>query len=83
MSSSLAMAEEVKLLLRSADLGECLVDTGLSYVGRNENWAGRTSSGAEVFIKWMGLDGPRFQRALDFETFASPIGLDGVRTPVS
>jgi hypothetical protein len=53
------------------------------YLGRNDNWAGRTSAGRDVFVKRLngvGADA-RFDRTTAFERFAGDRPFDGWRVP--
>jgi hypothetical protein len=60
-------------------LGEALEDGAVSFSGRNDNWAGPTTSGAEVFVKRTSESG--MHRAVAFELFASAHAPKHLRTP--
>ncbi|MEU7001054.1 class V lanthionine synthetase subunit LxmK [Nonomuraea sp. NPDC046570] len=70
-ASPLGAAPEVNALLDRLGLGALDGDGVSAFAGRNNNWAGRTSTGARVFVK--RLDGDReeslirFRRALDLQ----------------
>lgn len=68
-------------------LGRFAADGGLTGVmGRNDNWAGRTESGREVFVKRIGGEGPharaRFDRLCAFEAALAGTTPSGWRAPV-
>ncbi|MCP3802649.1 class V lanthionine synthetase subunit LxmK [Allokutzneria sp. A3M-2-11 16] len=60
-------------------LGEAVDDGAVSFPGRNDNWAGPTTSGAEVFVKRTSEGG--MHRAVAFELFASGHAPKHLRTP--
>ncbi|WNO73343.1 class V lanthionine synthetase subunit LxmK [Streptomyces sp. AM8-1-1] len=68
-------APQVNELLERLGLGPFVPDGLTSFGGRNDNWAGTTGSGAQVFVKSVarGPDGtsPELQRALAFEQLAA------------
>ncbi|MFD7553852.1 MULTISPECIES: class V lanthionine synthetase subunit LxmK [unclassified Streptomyces] len=74
--ADLAGVPEVAALLGSLGLGAFDPDDVTSRVGRNDNWAGTTTTGARVFVK--RLRGPepaearsRYDRILAFEALAA------------
>ncbi|SDK53295.1 class V lanthionine synthetase subunit LxmK [Nonomuraea jiangxiensis] len=84
-ASPLEAAPEVNALLRRLGLGTLDGDGISAFAGRNNNWAGRTSTGAAVFVK--RLDGDReeslvrFGRALDFQAALLAHPSDDLRCP--
>lgn len=59
-------------------LGAFVAESLHSFAGRNDNWAGTTSTGAQVFVKKIvrspGSGADRFTRAVSFETMARRVG---------
>ncbi|GAA4992537.1 hypothetical protein GCM10023334_127210 [Nonomuraea thailandensis] len=84
-ASSLDDAPQVNDLLHRLGLGTLTQETLESFAGRNNNWAGHTSSGARVFVK--RLDGDRdealirFRRVLDLQEAISAGGTGDLRCP--
>ncbi|UBU19213.1 class V lanthionine synthetase subunit LxmK [Nonomuraea gerenzanensis] len=84
-ASSLDDAPQVNDLLHRLGLGTLTQESLESFAGRNNNWAGRTSSGARVFVK--RLDGDReealirFRRVLDLQRAISAGDTDDLRCP--
>ncbi|MEU7042837.1 class V lanthionine synthetase subunit LxmK [Streptomyces varsoviensis] len=75
-SVTLDEAPEVNRLLGHIGLGAFDPDDVHTRVGRNDNWAGRTTTGAQVFVKRLGGPVPedarrRFERILAFEELAT------------
>ncbi|GAA4012964.1 hypothetical protein GCM10022247_39470 [Allokutzneria multivorans] len=66
-------------LLARLGLGLPLESAAVAYSGRNANWAGPTSGGAEVFVKRTADSGMR--RAVAFELFASARTPQHLRAP--
>ncbi|MEU8983875.1 class V lanthionine synthetase subunit LxmK [Streptomyces sp. NPDC048309] len=66
---ALETVPEVSRALDGRGLGVLLPETIHSFNGRNDNWSGRTSTGAQIFLK--KIEGPhaqqRFDRTLRFE----------------
>lgn len=60
----LASAPAVARLLESLGLGTLRDDDVVSHIGRNDNWAGTTTTGAPVFIKRLGGESRDVQRRL-------------------
>ncbi|WP_228774977.1 class V lanthionine synthetase subunit LxmK [Streptomyces sp. NRRL B-1677] len=84
--TDLDAAPEVNALLERLGLGRLGQEGLASFGGRNDNWAGRTSGGRQVFVKTVARtaeDGsPQLDRALAFEHLAAlrPAG-SPLRTP--
>ncbi|MEV5349384.1 class V lanthionine synthetase subunit LxmK [Streptomyces achromogenes] len=76
---------EVDALLQELGLGPFVRETVTSPVGRNNAWAGVTERGDEVFVKRLSGGekdvASRMRRTLAFESYASAVGLNGVRRP--
>ncbi|MEU8776219.1 class V lanthionine synthetase subunit LxmK [Streptomyces sp. NPDC048606] len=78
---------EVAELLDRLGLGGFVPDGLTSFGGRNDNWAGTTTSGEEVFVKTVsrGPDGdsPELDRTLAYEALAGRLPADSpLRSPV-
>ncbi|MFK0224071.1 class V lanthionine synthetase subunit LxmK [Streptomyces vinaceus] len=71
--ADLRSVPEVEQIVEREGLGLLSSESLSTFPGRNENWAGTTSTGAEIFVK--KIDGPhaaeRFRRALSFTLFES------------
>jgi hypothetical protein len=71
----LEKAPEVEQFLGRLGLGSFDADTVVAHIGRNDNWAGTTSTGAKVFVKRVGGEPNdvlrRFHRIMAFEKIAS------------
>lgn len=69
----------VNELLSRLGLGKLADGDVTAHVGRNDSWAGRTSSGADVFVKLIGdTDGgatARLRRVRDFDAAARRAGV--------
>ncbi|WKU45664.1 class V lanthionine synthetase subunit LxmK [Streptomyces sp. VNUA116] len=84
--TDLDAAPEVNALLERLGLGRLDQDGLASFGGRNDNWAGRTSGGRQVFVKTVARaaegGSPQLDRALAFEHLAAhrPAG-SPLRTP--
>lgn len=79
-------APEVEAFLGRLGLGGFDADTVVAHIGRNDNWAGTTSTGAGVFVKRVGGGDPadvlrRFHRILAFETVVARHGGTELRGP--
>ncbi|MGV2917606.1 class V lanthionine synthetase subunit LxmK [Streptomyces alfalfae] len=76
---------EVDRLLQQLGLGSLDADDVIAYVGRNDNWAGTTSTGAKVFVKRVGGEPNdaqrRFRRITAFERVAARSGGEELRGP--
>ncbi|QWF82522.1 class V lanthionine synthetase subunit LxmK [Amycolatopsis sp. CA-230715] len=79
--SELAGSEATGTLLRGLGLGGFVPESGVSYLGRNQNCAGRTTAGAEVFVKKIDGAAVQFERAVRFEEMNRERGGGGVRAP--
>ncbi|WP_168200580.1 class V lanthionine synthetase subunit LxmK [Allokutzneria sp. NRRL B-24872] len=66
-------------LLERLGLGRALESGAASFSGRNDNWAGATTSGTEVFLKRTSATGMR--RAVAFEVFAAARTPEHLRAP--
>ena len=64
----------VNVLLERLGLGRLDPSAVTAFGGRNDNWAGPTTTGEQVFVKTVALtpdgDCPELQRALSFEELA-------------
>ncbi|MFJ2033282.1 class V lanthionine synthetase subunit LxmK [Streptosporangium sp. NPDC087985] len=84
-ASSLSEVPEVNILLERLGLGTLDAGTVDAFPGRNNNWAGHTTSGERVFVK--RLDGDRddsltrFRRVLDLQSLISHHSRDTLRCP--
>ncbi|MEU8550413.1 class V lanthionine synthetase subunit LxmK [Streptomyces roseoverticillatus] len=84
--ADLDAAPEVNALLERLGLGRLDQEGLASFGGRNDNWAGRTSGGRQVFVKTVARapegGSPQLDRALAFEHLAAlrPAG-SPLRTP--
>lgn len=80
---SLDRVPEVNALLDKLGLGSFEPDTVSSFVGRNDNWSGTTTTGANVFVKQLGESTAEqnFQRMTAFEELASGKPSPRLRTP--
>lgn len=72
----LNQARQVTALLESLGLGAFDPSEVTSYIGRNDNWSGPTTTGDRVFVKRLDCASPeearrRFDRTLAFETLLS------------
>ncbi|MBA0053549.1 hypothetical protein E0L36_22515 [Streptomyces sp. AJS327] len=76
---------EVGAFLERLGLGSLDPDNVTAYVGRNDNWAGPTSTGAEVFVKRLGGEptdaARRFRRITAFEKLVADSGNQELRGP--
>ncbi|MFJ8072859.1 class V lanthionine synthetase subunit LxmK [Streptomyces sp. NPDC096176] len=81
----LEKAPEVGMFLERLGLGRFDPDTVDAHIGRNDNWAGTTSTGAKVFVKRVGGEPAdvlrRYHRILAFEEIASRFGGTELRAP--
>ncbi|WP_331721259.1 class V lanthionine synthetase subunit LxmK [Streptomyces sp. NBC_00212] len=72
---ALEKAPEVDRMLMSSGLGTFDTETVTAYLGRNDNWAGKTTTQASVFVKRLGGKpadaATRFNRLLNFEQVRS------------
>ncbi|OIJ99091.1 class V lanthionine synthetase subunit LxmK [Streptomyces monashensis] len=70
-------------LLGRLGLGVYEADTVTSFVGRNDNWSGTTTTGAQVFVKKLGdtTAAQNFQRITVFEELAAKRPSRRLRTP--
>nr|UUB23861.1 amnioglycoside phosphotransferase [Streptomyces sp. RK44] len=79
----LSTAPEVNALLTRLGLGSFRIDTVVAHVGRNDNWAGKTTTGRPVFVKRLGGDrseaARRYRRIVTFERLAAEL----VETPLA
>lgn len=80
---ALDRSPEVGILLDSLGFGQLLPEETTAYVGRNDNWAGRTTNGVEIFVKKITGPSPsdarnRFNRILAFDRLMKlrPVGLE-------
>lgn len=77
-------APEVLALLKRLGLGAFRTEDVVAHLGRNDNWAGTTTSGAAVFVKKLGGGSvearTRLDRIVGFERLAERHE-DGVRRP--
>ncbi|MEV6394005.1 class V lanthionine synthetase subunit LxmK [Streptomyces sp. NPDC051907] len=75
--TGLDAAPEVNALLESLGLGGFAADGLTAFGGRNDNWAGSTRSGDQVFVKTVAREpdgtSPELDRALSFETLAAQL----------
>jgi aminoglycoside phosphotransferase (APT) family kinase protein len=80
---SLDRVPEVNALLDKLGLGSFEPGTVSSFVGRNDNWSGTTTTGAGVFVKQLGDSTAQqnFQRMTAFEQLASVRPSPRLRTP--
>ncbi|MGW7822748.1 class V lanthionine synthetase subunit LxmK [Streptomyces puniciscabiei] len=82
---ALGEAPEVDRLLVSAGLGAFQADTVTSYSGRNDNWAGKTLTGASVFVKRLGGRTAdveaRLTRLTTFQKLAAHTGFEHMAGP--
>lgn len=73
-ATPLQSAPEVTALLLRLELGEFRPETLTSFGGRNDNWAGTTTNGSQVFVKTAARSlagvSPELDRALAFERLA-------------
>ncbi|MGV9883678.1 class V lanthionine synthetase subunit LxmK [Streptomyces sp. NPDC003006] len=70
--------------LHGLGLGQWPADAVESFAGRNDNWAGTTSTGADVFVKQVAPTGPAregFRRAVTFEEWVARTPVPGLRSP--
>jgi hypothetical protein len=79
-------APEVDAFLGRLGLGFFDADAVVAHIGRNDNWAGTTTTGAKVFVKRVGGGDPadvlrRYHRILAFETIASRLSGSELRGP--
>lgn len=79
-------APEVEAFLDRLGLGGFDADTVVAHIGRNDNWAGTTTTGAKVFVKRVGGGDPadvlrRFHRIMAFETIAARLPGSELRGP--
>lgn len=81
--ADLQLVPEVAEVLERQGWGSLLAEGLVAFQGRNENWAGTTSTGVGVFIK--KIDGPdaaaRFRRAVAFTRLADESAAAVVSTP--
>ncbi|MET8682315.1 hypothetical protein ABZW18_33325 [Streptomyces sp. NPDC004647] len=83
---ALADAPEVNEFLRRIGLGQLGDSDVVSLIGRNDNWAGVTSTGAAVFLKRV-LGGDKtsvrqIRRSLSFEAVVGRVGREELLTPL-
>lgn len=75
---------EVLAFLKRLGLGSFRPQDVVAHLGRNDNWAGTTTTGAAVFVKRLGGEPDearrRFDRVVGFERLAGQRGA-GVRRP--
>ncbi|MFC7513026.1 hypothetical protein ACFQV4_34725 [Streptomyces thermocarboxydus] len=77
----------VNALLGQLGVGRLKTEEVESLFGRNENWAGTTSTGAGVFVKRVSLDGGpedaalRMARSRSFATLVTGLGSPDLATP--
>ncbi|MGW6909296.1 class V lanthionine synthetase subunit LxmK [Streptomyces sp. NPDC054940] len=73
--TELATVPAVNALLERIGLGPLDAEAVTAFGGRNDNWAGPTTTGEQVFVKTVALlpDGgcPELERALSFEELAA------------
>ncbi|MEV7774470.1 class V lanthionine synthetase subunit LxmK [Kitasatospora sp. NPDC086791] len=78
-------APQVQGLLAQAGLGALDPEALTSFMGRNDNWAGTTSTGAEVFVKQLGGSPrdslSRFTRAVSFDRILRSAPVAELRSP--
>ncbi|MFD9573795.1 class V lanthionine synthetase subunit LxmK [Streptomyces sp. NPDC059982] len=84
--TALDTAPEVDELLRRLGLGTFVADGLTAFGGRNDNWAGTTTSGERVFVKSVAraADGssPELERSLAYEALAARLPADSpLRSP--
>lgn len=76
---------EVGAFLERLGLGGFDAETVVAHVGRNDNWAGTTSSGSKVFVKRVGGEPGdarrRFHRITRFQEIASRFSATELRAP--
>lgn len=83
--ADLARVPEVGELLHRLELGAFEPDDLVSYLGRNDNWAGTTTSGHKVFVKRLGGGQDEalmpVRRVSAFEELIPDAPRNGVRRP--
>ncbi|QLE72816.1 hypothetical protein FGW37_15555 [Streptomyces rectiverticillatus] len=84
--TDLDASPEVNALLDRLGLGRLAAEGLTSFGGRNDNWAGRTSGGHQVFVKTVARTpeggSPQLERALAFEGLARRLpAVSPLRTP--
>ncbi|MET9535789.1 class V lanthionine synthetase subunit LxmK [Streptomyces sp. NPDC006649] len=74
---------EVNGFLENLGFGSFETDTVTSFVGRNDNWSGTTTTGAAVFVKQLGdgIADQSLQRMATFEELAAIKRSPRLRTP--
>ncbi|KAB8197149.1 phosphotransferase [Nonomuraea phyllanthi] len=75
---------EINAFLNSKGLGELADDQITTYVGRNDNWTGRTSNGTAVFVKRLpALEeaAERVRRSVAFDSAVHAAGQGELRAP--
>ncbi|MDX3668218.1 class V lanthionine synthetase subunit LxmK [Streptomyces europaeiscabiei] len=76
---------EVGVFLERLGFGGFVAETVVAHVGRNDNWAGTTTSGAKVFVKRVGGEPNdvlrRFRRITVFEEIAARFSGTELRAP--
>ncbi|WP_158708970.1 class V lanthionine synthetase subunit LxmK [Streptomyces sp. NRRL S-920] len=84
VSPHLSAVPEVARVLRRLGLGCLPAGAVESFAGRNDNWAGTTSTGAAVFVKQVADRDPArpgFHRAVSFERFIARTPVPGLLAP--
>ncbi|MER7580827.1 class V lanthionine synthetase subunit LxmK [Kitasatospora sp. NPDC097691] len=78
-------APQVQGLLSRSGLGTLDPESLTSYMGRNDNWAGTTSTGAEVFVKHIGGSPQdslsRFTRVTSFDRMLRSTAVAELHSP--